>query len=285
MLLVALVDDGRGSLEACPHLFAQVFRHRADLAILGVELLQLVEGADDVGLLSELLSSFAELCLQFQVLLEVVFAGFVVELQQVVELLNVELVVAPQLIGLLGRHSLDVAPLLLQLLELLIGAVGLVGRGCHALYLLDDLKFLLQVLLLLSFLSLEYLGAFLLDDVHFGLEHFFKVVGAHYVVIGVAATVDVFLQLLFALGDVQLVEYRLQQVYFVFLRVFFTVSNFLHAVEHFLLRGVDFLFSLFLSCGLLCGCFLNCRLLCGCYGFFYHVLYFSCGLGGNLLFC
>ena len=127
-------------------------------------------------------------------------------------------------------------------------------------------------------MSLEYLGAFLLDDIHLGLEHLFKVVGAHDVVIGVAATVDVFLQLLFALGDVQLVEYRLQQVYFVFLRVFFTVSNFLHAVEHFLLRGVDFLFSLFLSNGLLSGCFLSGCFLC--YG-----LLDGCFLGYRLLSC
>ena len=127
MLLMAFVDDGRSSLEAVPDLFAQVFRHRTYLAILLMQLLQLVEGTDDVVLLGQLLGSLAELCLQLQIFLEVVFTGLAVQFQQVIELLYIQLVVTPQLVGLLGRHGLDVTPLLLQGLELLVCLVGLLG--------------------------------------------------------------------------------------------------------------------------------------------------------------
>ena len=78
MLLVLLVDDGGCCLEACPHLFAQVFGHGASLAEFLVEFLQLVEGADDVLLVVELLGGLAEARLYFKVFLEVVFAGFAV---------------------------------------------------------------------------------------------------------------------------------------------------------------------------------------------------------------
>ena len=113
VLLVLLVDDGGSGLEACPHLLAQVFGHGACLAEFLVELLQLVEGADDVFLVVELLGGLAETRLYFKVFLEVVFAGFAIELEQVVELLYIELVAAPKLVGFLGGHGLDVFPFLL----------------------------------------------------------------------------------------------------------------------------------------------------------------------------
>ena len=89
VLLVALVDYGRRSLEACPYLLAQFLCDRTYLAILLVQLLQLVERADDVLLVGELLCSLAELGLHLEVLLEVVFASLRVELEQVVELLYI----------------------------------------------------------------------------------------------------------------------------------------------------------------------------------------------------
>ena len=127
VLLVALVDDGRGSLEACPNLLAQLLGHGAYLAILLVELLQLVESADGIGLVGELLCSFAEQCLLLQVLLEIILAQLAVEVEQVIILLDIELVVAPQLVGLLGGHCLDVFPFLLERLEVVVRLVGLFG--------------------------------------------------------------------------------------------------------------------------------------------------------------
>ncbi len=120
VLLVALVDNGRSSLEAGPNLLAQLLGNGANLAVLLVQLLQLVERADDVLLVGKVLGSLAQLGLELEVLLEVVLASLRVELKQVVELLYVQLIVAPKLVCLVGRNGLDVLPLLLQLLELVV---------------------------------------------------------------------------------------------------------------------------------------------------------------------
>ena len=79
-----------------------------------MQLLQLVESTDHVLLLSQFLSSLAGWS-SFQVLLEVIFACLAIEFEQVVELLDsVQLIVAPQLVGFLGRNVLDFLPFVLQ---------------------------------------------------------------------------------------------------------------------------------------------------------------------------
>ena len=120
VLLVLLVNHGAGILESGPDFLAQILSHRTNLTILLVQVLQLVEGRDYVWFLSQFLGSLAQLGLRLQVFLEVVFASLVVEFQEVVELLHVELVVLPHLVGLLSRNSLYLFPLLLQGLEFLI---------------------------------------------------------------------------------------------------------------------------------------------------------------------
>ena len=120
MLLVLLVDDGAGGLEAAPNFLAKLLGNGANLAILYVQLLQLVECAHHIILSAQALSLFAKLGLQFQVFLEVVLACLAVEVEQVVELLHIELVVAPHLVGLLSGNGLDVFPFLLQGLELIV---------------------------------------------------------------------------------------------------------------------------------------------------------------------
>ncbi len=162
MLLVALVDYCRCLLEACPYLLSEVFGHWSGLAVLLVKLLQLVESADNVWLVGKFLGGFAQACLYLEVLLEVVFACFDVQFQQVVELLHIELVVAPQLVGLVSRHSLDFLPLLLQSLEVGVRLASFLGRGSHGLYLLDYSELLLKVFLLFLFLFEESLLAFFL---------------------------------------------------------------------------------------------------------------------------
>lgn len=82
-----------------------------------MEFLQLVESRDDIFFLVEFLSSLAEFGLCLKILLEVVFTSLVVELQQVVELLYVELIAAPELVGLVGRNGLNLFPFLLQVLN------------------------------------------------------------------------------------------------------------------------------------------------------------------------
>ena len=70
MGLVALVDHGRGGLEAVPDVLAVLLGHGAVLLPLLVELLQVVEGGDDVLILRELLGRLAEGLLGFEVLAE-----------------------------------------------------------------------------------------------------------------------------------------------------------------------------------------------------------------------
>ena len=85
-----------------------------------MQLLQLVECADDIAFVGQLLCRFTEFCLYFKVFLEVVFAGFAVQFQQVVILFYVQLVVAPQLVGFFRRNEFELLPFLLQLLEVLV---------------------------------------------------------------------------------------------------------------------------------------------------------------------
>ena len=103
-----------------------------------MQFLQLVEGADDIRFVSQLLSSLTKLGLSLQIFLEVIFAGLAVQFQQVVELLNIQLVVAPQFVGFLSGNVLNLFPLVLQGFEVLVRLVGLFRRGNHRLYLLDD---------------------------------------------------------------------------------------------------------------------------------------------------
>ena len=143
MLLVTLVDDSGGRLEAVPDFFAQILADRTNLTIFCMEFLQLVESTNHICLVGQTLGSLTEFGLQFKVLLEIIFAGFTVQFQKVIELLHVELVVTPEFTGLFCRHIFDFFPFCLQGFEILIGFIGLFRRGDHCLDFLNDGKFLL----------------------------------------------------------------------------------------------------------------------------------------------
>ena len=53
------------------------------------------------------------MCLDFQILLEIVFAEFIVQFQKVIEFLNIQLVVFPKLVDLSLRNEFNFIPLLL----------------------------------------------------------------------------------------------------------------------------------------------------------------------------
>ena len=81
MLLVAAVYGGRGCLEACPYLVAQLFGYRTRIAEFLVQLLQLVKGGNYIRFVGQLFGGFAKVGLYFEVFLEVVFTEFVVQFQ------------------------------------------------------------------------------------------------------------------------------------------------------------------------------------------------------------
>ena len=251
VLLVTLVDDGAGCLEAVPDVFALFLGHRTYLAIFLMQLLQLVEGADDVGLVGQLLCGLAKMYLLFLVLAEVVFAGFAVQTEHIVELLDVKLIVTPQLAGLLGRYILDLAPLLLQGLELLIALVGLLGGGDHGLDLIDDFKLLGQVGLFLCLLFLEELGTFLLDDAHLGLKGLFLFVGSDLVLLRVTASVGICFETGFTLCNVQLVEGGLQVVHLLLLGSLVAMGDLPDAFQDLGFGLIDLARGFYLRSGLL----------------------------------
>ena len=112
VLLVALVDDSAGGLEALPDGFALVLGHGTYLLVFGVQCLQLLECRHDVllSLCGECLCLLAEALFGLKVLAEVILACLDVELEQVVELLHVVLVCLPYLCGSLSRNGLYLFP-------------------------------------------------------------------------------------------------------------------------------------------------------------------------------
>ena len=239
VLLMTLVDDGGCCLETVPYLFAELLGYRTNLTVFLVKLLQLVESADDIFLFGEVLGSLAQAFFLFLIFLEVIFASLTVQAEHVVELLYVELVVTPQLVGLLCWYILDLTPLLLQGLEVLIVLVSILGGGNHRLDLVDDSQLFHQVLLFLCLLFFEDLGAALLNDAHFGLELFLVFVGGDYILFGVAASIEVGFQLSLTLCNVQLVEGSLQIVDLFFLGCLFAMGDILHTTQHFGLGLID----------------------------------------------
>ncbi len=254
-----------------------------------MELLQLMEGADDIRLIGQFLCCFAETVLDFQVLLEVILAGFAVQLQQIIELLHVQLIVAPQLVGLLSGNKTDLLPFLLQLLKFLVVLIGLFGRGNHAFNLLNDVQLLLQVLLFLGFLLKEKLGTFFLDNTHLSLEHFFVLIRKNGILLGIATCFKIGFLCSLAFCEMQFVERGLQQVNFLFGWCLITMSKFFESINYLLLGGIHLLgccllSSLLFSSRLLLLGFLSCRFFHYCGGFFHYRL-LCCRLRGyNILF-
>lgn len=145
VVLMTLVDDSRSIFEAFPYLVAQLLGHGASFAIFLMQLLQLVEGRNNVLHIGQLFSSLAQVRLYFKIFLKVVSAHLVVETQLVVELLRIVLVVFPQFGSILSRHGFDILPFGLQVLHLVIALVGVVGSGREFLDAFNNLLLAFQV--------------------------------------------------------------------------------------------------------------------------------------------
>ena len=120
MVLMALVDDRAGCLEAVPDVLTEVLGHGPRLLVFLMKSLELVEGTDDIRFVGQLLGHLAQARLGLQVLPEVIFPHLAVHLQQVVELLHAELVVLPQFGGILGGYGLYLLPLCLKAAEFIV---------------------------------------------------------------------------------------------------------------------------------------------------------------------
>ena len=212
-----------------------------------MELLELVERTDNIFFVGQILCDLTETGLGLEILLEILVAGDAVQTEHVVKLLDIQLIVAPELIGLLGGHVLDFTPLLLEGLELLIALVGFLGCGNHGLDLVDDGQFLCQIFQFFYFLFFKELGTLLFDNAHLGLEGFLDTIGNNLILVGIAATINECLDMGFALGNVEFVEGCLQVVNLFFLRGLITVGNLTYTLQDLCLGGIDLLWLLFLG--------------------------------------
>ena len=95
---------------------------------------------------------------------------------------------------------------------------------------------------------LEQLLALLLDEQHFCLEGLLVRVGRNLILFGVASSVNVFLQLGFTLGNVQLVEAGLQVVDLFLLWSLFVMGYFAHTIQYGFLRVVLLAFGFHIAC-------------------------------------
>ena len=247
--LMFLVDDCRSLLELCPYVFAYLLGDGSRLLPFLMEGLQLAECLQHIGIVGQRLGLLDETHLGLEVLLEVVVAQLVAELQQIVELLDVELIVLPELRGTLGRHGLYLLPLVLQGLELVEVLVGLLGRGGELLYALQDFELTLQVGLLLLFYRFLDGGATLADCLHRFAEDGFRRVDFRHELALLATCLDVGLEGLLHLGVVELVEELFQQVELRLIASLAALGDFLDASHDLLLRLECLLSHVLLSIG------------------------------------
>lgn len=111
-----------------------------------MQFLKLVECGHHVFFRSQLFCRFAQMSLYFEILFEVIFAEFVVQFKQIVELFYIQVVALPQLIYLSLRDRVRLVPLLLKLFEFRIRFVGVVCRFYELFQFLENGEFDLQVL-------------------------------------------------------------------------------------------------------------------------------------------
>ena len=220
-ILMALVDDGRGGLEAVPDFFAQIALYGSDFAELLMQLLEFAEGGHHVFFADESLGTLAKRSFEFEVLLEVVGAEFVIEFERVVELLHEHLIGLPEVGSLLCGHLLDVVPLLLQGLEIVVCFVDFIGFGEDLLDFLDDTQFQLVVLLKCLNLCLVLCCALLANECHLLFEDDLLGIGLRHVVLRCTSTVDVCLVSIFVLLFENAVEIAFERIHFLSRYFFF----------------------------------------------------------------
>ena len=175
--LVALVHLGRGILEAIPQLLAQLLGHGADAPPLVVKQLQLLEGGHHVVVGEQGFGGLAQSGFLLEVLLEVVVAQLLVNLQQVVEVLDASLETLPQArYGSRGKLA-GLFEGLLQLLEAGILLVDIVRIGGNRFHLFQNLLLAGQILLALFLERGGICGLFLAEYSQQRFERLFLLVG------------------------------------------------------------------------------------------------------------
>ena len=142
VLLVASVDLRHEFLEVIPNLVTLFARHRTDFAPLLEDLLHVAVGRHDVWLLDQFFSGLGEFQLTFEVLLEVVIAQLMVDLDDVVETFGLDLVVVPKFLDVLLRYGVILFPFLLDFAELVVSPVEVVRAFDEGFHTVDEVQLL-----------------------------------------------------------------------------------------------------------------------------------------------
>ena len=186
-VLVALVDGGGSGFEAVPNFFALLFGYGAGFAKFLMKLLQCVESGDHIFVFGELFGRFAKARFDFEVLFEIVGAHFVVDAQEIIELLDVVVKVFPRFGDLLGGDVANFLPFGLQGLEAIVLLVDVFGLRHHLFDFLDDIELALQVGLAGCFGFCRDFGAHFFDGSHETLIFLFVGIGSGHEIFGIAA--------------------------------------------------------------------------------------------------
>ena len=171
--------------------------------------------------------------LYFEILFEVIFAELIVQFQDVIELLHLHLVATPEFIHLVGRHQLDVVPLLLQLFEGCITLVCIFRTLYQLFQLFNDGKLLLKVLFLQLFLLCQQRIPFLLDVLHHLLVGLLVGVGCRDKVLFRSSVFDERFAGGISLSLMQFVEVLFQEVQFSLVGMLDVLSQFFQTFNHF----------------------------------------------------
>ena len=142
VLLVASVDLRHEFLEVVPNLVTLFAGHGTDFAPLLEDLLHVAIGRHNVWLLDQFFSSLGELQLTFEVLLEVVIAQLMVDLNDVVETFGLDLVVVPKFLDVLLRYGVILFPFLLDFAELVVSPVEVVRAFDEGFHTVDEVQLL-----------------------------------------------------------------------------------------------------------------------------------------------
>ena len=178
-----------------------------------MQVLQTLEGQDDILLGIELFGLFAEQGLQLQILAEIVVAKVFVNLQLVVKLLHGALIGLPLGCGLGGGHLADQLELGLYLFDARERLVDIVGVGGEGLQLLDQCLFALEVVAALLLLGCGKGGFALFHAVHQLFELLFALVESRDEGCGIVAGGLEVGQLLLELGLTECVKLLFQSGY------------------------------------------------------------------------
>ncbi len=209
-----------------------------------MEFLQTAEGCDDILFLAKFLGLSDKEFLFRKVLLEIVVAQFLVNLEMIIEFLNGILIALPKIGSHGSRHLADFLEIILEVAHLLEEAVCIVDITAHFDNLRDDFLLALIVLLLFGLDCSALLGLLLLDGRKEGLEGFLCLVGLRLECFRLIACLDECLTLgalLFVADGVELL----------FQTRHFLICDFCRL---FLRKNFQRSQNLLLACLWLCGC-------------------------------